>query len=225
MTIQIAIDGPASSGKSTIAKQVARQLNIAYVDSGAIYRTITYALLENNIQPNESEAIKEQLHQLDIKLMADHDFFEVRLNQQPIGLEIRSEQVTAAVSEVSAYPFVRDYVNHKLQQFSRNHSVIMDGRDIGTVVLPEAEVKIFLTASAEVRAQRRYEENKQRNQLTQSYEEILQAIIERDTYDSNRKIAPLRKAEDAIEVDTSNLTIEEVVNKVISIIQPQLSIG
>ncbi|EKB57168.1 (d)CMP kinase [Falseniella ignava] len=222
MTIQIAIDGPASSGKSTIAKQIARQLNIAYVDSGAIYRTITYALLENNIQPNDSEAIKEQLQQFDIELMADQDYFEVRLNQQPIGLEIRSEQVTAAVSEVSAYPFVREYVNHKLQQLSRNYSVIMDGRDIGTVVLPEAEVKIFLTASAEVRAQRRYEENKQRNQLTQSYEDILQAIIERDRYDSNRKIAPLRKAEDAIEVDTSNLTVEEVVNKVISMIQPQL---
>lgn len=222
MTIQIAIDGPASSGKSTIAKQIARQLNIAYVDSGAIYRTITYALLENNIQPNDSEAIKEQLQQFDIELMADQDYFEVRLNQQPIGLEIRSEQVTAAVSEVSAYPFVREYVNHKLQQLSRNHSVIMDGRDIGTVVLPEAEVKIFLTASAEVRAQRRYEENKQRNQLTQSYEDILQTIIERDRYDSNRKIAPLRKAEDAIEVDTSNLTVEEVVNKVISMIQPQL---
>lgn len=222
MTIQIAIDGPASSGKSTIAKQIARQLNIAYVDSGAIYRTITYALLENNIQPNDSEAIKEQLQQFDIELMADQDYFEVRFNQQPIGLEIRSEQVTAAVSEVSAYPFVREYVNHKLQQLSRNHSVIMDGRDIGTVVLPEAEVKIFLTASAEVRAQRRYEENKQRNQLTQSYEDILQAIIERDMYDSNRKIAPLRKAEDAIEVDTSNLTVEEVVNKVISMIQPQL---
>lgn len=222
MTIQIAIDGPASSGKSTIAKQIARQLNIAYVDSGAIYRTITYALLENNIQPNDSEAIKEQLQLFDIELMADQDYFEVRLNQQPIGLEIRSEQVTAAVSEVSAYPFVREYVNHKLQQLSRNHSVIMDGRDIGTVVLPEAEVKIFLTASAEVRAQRRYEENKQRNQLTQSYEDILQAIIERDRYDSNRKIAPLRKAEDAIEVDTSNLTVEEVVNKVISMIQPQL---
>lgn len=222
MTIQIAIDGPASSGKSTIAKQIASQLNIAYVDSGAIYRTITYALLENNIQPNDSEAIKEQLQQFDIELMADQDYFEVRLNQQPIGLEIRSEQVTAAVSEVSAYPFVREYVNHKLQQLSRNHSVIMDGRDIGTVVLPEAEVKIFLTASAEVRAQRRYEENKQRNQLTQSYEDILQAIIERDRYDSNRKIAPLRKAEDAIEVDTSNLTVEEVVNKVISMIQPQL---
>lgn len=222
MTIQIAIDGPASSGKSTIAKQIARQLNIAYVDSGAIYRTITYALLENNIQPNDSEAIKEQLQQFDIELMADQDYFEVRLNQQPIGLEIRSEQVTAAVSEVSAYPFVREYVNRKLQQLSRNHSVIMDGRDIGTVVLPEAEVKIFLTASAEVRAQRRYEENKQRNQLTQSYEDILQAIIERDRYDSNRKIAPLRKAEDAIEVDTSNLTVEEVVNKVISMIQPQL---
>lgn len=222
MTIQIAIDGPASSGKSTIAKQIARQLNIAYVDSGAIYRTITYALLENNIQPNDSEAIKEQLQQFDIELMADQDYFEVRLNQQPIGLEIRSEQVTAAVSEVSAYPFVREYVNHKLQQLSRNHSVIMDGRDIGTVVLPEAEVKIFLTASAEVRAQRRYEENKQRNQLTQSHEDILQAIIERDRYDSNRKIAPLRKAEDAIEVDTSNLTVEEVVNKVISMIQPQL---
>lgn len=222
MTIQIAIDGPASSGKSTIAKQIARQLNIAYVDSGAIYRTITYALLENNIQPNDSEAIKEQLQQFDIELMADQDYFEVRLNQQPIGLEIRSEQVTAAVSEVSAYPFVREYVNHKLQQLSRNHSVIMDGRDIGTVVLPEAEVKIFLTASAEVRAQRRYEEKKQRNQLTQSYEDILQAIIERDMYDSNRKIAPLRKAEDAIEVDTSNLTVEEVVNKVISMIQPQL---
>ena len=184
MTIQIAIDGPASSGKSTIAKQVARQLNIAYVDSGAIYRTITYALLENNIQPNESDAIKEQLHQLDIELMADHDFFEVRLNQQPIGLEIRSEQVTAAVSEVSAYPFVREYVNHKLQQLSRNHSVIMDGRDIGTVVLPEAVVKIFLTASAEVRAQRRYEENKQRNQLSQSYcrqlsNEIRMILIEK----------------------------------------------
>lgn len=222
MTIQITIDGPASSGKSTIAKQIARQLNIAYVDSGAIYRTITYALLENNIQPNDSEAIKEQLQQFDIELMADQDYFEVRLNQQPIGLEIRSEQVTEAVSEVSAYPFVREYVNHKLQQLSRNHSVIMDGRDIGTVVLPEAEVKIFLTASAEVRAQRRYEENKQRNQLTQSYEDILQAIIERDMYDSNRKIAPLRKAEDAIEVDTSNLTVEEVVNKVISMIQPQL---
>lgn len=222
MTIQIAIDGPASSGKSTIAKQIARQLNIAYVDSGAIYRTITYALLENNIQPNDSEAIKEQLQQFDIELMADQDYFEVRLNQQPIGLEIRSEQVTAAVSEVSAYPFVREYVNYKLQQLSRNHSVIMDGRDIGTVVLPEAEVKIFLTASADVRAQRRYEENKQQNQSTQSYEEILQAIIERDTYDSNRKIAPLRKAKDAIEVDTSSLTIEEVVNKVISIIQTKL---
>ena len=215
-TIQIAIDGPASSGKSTVARRVAQILDIVYLDSGALYRGVTYAALERDIDISQEHDIQMILDQLDFELLPQNDgSLLIMLNGNDISQEIRSNEVTQNVSEVSSYLSVREYVNQILNHLSHNHSVIMDGRDIGTMVLPNATYKFYLTASVEERARRRYKDNQERGIVGQTLEEIKHDIQRRDEYDSTRKISPLTKAADAIEIDTSKMTIDEVVNEII----------
>lgn len=212
MTIyQIAIDGPSSSGKSTIAKELAKQLNIIYVDTGAMYRAVTLAVLQNNISPSDANEIAKLLPGLELsfKRSASGEQ-EMYLGEQNVSREIRMDEVTENVSEVSAYPFVREELVKIQRDIASTNSVVMDGRDIGTVVLPNAKYKYYLTASAKVRAQRRHAENIAKGLSEQTIEEIESSIIARDYYDSTREHSPLRKADDATEIITDELTIEEV---------------
>lgn len=218
--IHIAIDGPSASGKSTIAKAVAQALDITYVDTGAMYRGITLAILDKGIQPSEEVAIREYLDHIDLDFKLDEKGDRVLyVNGEDASREIRSDLVTLHVSEVSAYHFVREDLVAKQQAMAKKMSLIMDGRDIGTVVLPQAQYKVFLTASVEERAKRRYLENQSKGMTDMSLEEIEADIARRDHYDSTREHSPLKKANDAIEIDTSNLTIDEVVNKVLKLIE------
>lgn len=212
MTIyQIAIDGPSSSGKSTIAKELAKQLDIIYVDTGAMYRAVTLAVLQNNISPSDANEIAKLLPGLELsfKRSASGEQ-EMYLGEQNVSREIRMDEVTENVSEVSAYPFVREELVKIQRDIASTNSVVMDGRDIGTVVLPNAKYKYYLTASAKVRAQRRHAENIAKGLSEQTIEEIESSIIARDYYDSTREHSPLRKADDATEIITDELTIEEV---------------
>lgn len=213
---QIAIDGPSSSGKSSVAQEIAKELNIIYIDTGAMYRAVTLAALQANIEPSDSENIKKLLPTIELNFIRSaEDAQEMYLNDKNVSREIRSDEVTANVSEVSAYPFVREELVEIQRNMASTHSVVMDGRDIGTVVLPNAPYKFFLNASAEVRAMRRYKENIQKGLSNQSLEEIEKSIIARDHYDSNREHSPLVKADDAIELETSNLSVQQVVNIII----------
>lgn len=213
---QIAIDGPSSSGKSSVAQEIAKELNIIYIDTGAMYRAVTLAALQANIEPSDSENIKKLLPTIELNFTRSaEDAQEMYLNDKNVSREIRSDEVTANVSEVSAYPFVREELVEIQRNMASTHSVVMDGRDIGTVVLPNAPYKFFLNASAEVRAMRRYKENIQKGLSNQSLEEIEKSIIARDYYDSNREHSPLVKADDAIELETSNLSVQQVVNIII----------
>lgn len=213
---QIAIDGPSSSGKSSVAQEIAKELNIIYIDTGAMYRAVTLAALQANIEPSDSENIKKLLPTIELNFTRSaEDAQEMYLNDKNVSREIRSDEVTANVSEVSAYPFVREELVEIQRNMASTHSVVMDGRDIGTVVLPNAPYKFFLNASAEVRAMRRYKENIQKGLSNQSLEEIEKSIIARDHYDSNREHSPLVKADDAIELETSNLSVQQVVNIII----------
>lgn len=213
---QIAIDGPSSSGKSSVAQEIAKELNIIYIDTGAMYRAVTLAALQANIEPSDSENIKKLLPTIELNFTRSAEGAqEMYLNDKNVSREIRSDEVTANVSEVSAYPFVREELVEIQRNMASTHSVVMDGRDIGTVVLPNAPYKFFLNASAEVRAMRRYKENIQKGLSNQSLEEIEKSIIARDHYDSNREHSPLVKADDAIELETSNLSVQQVVNIII----------
>lgn len=213
---QIAIDGPSSSGKSSVAQEIAKELNIIYIDTGAMYRAVTLAALQANIEPSDSENIKKLLPTIELNFTRSAEGAqEMYLNDKNVSREIRSDEVTANVSEVSAYPFVREELVEIQRNMASTHSVVMDGRDIGTVVLPNAPYKFFLNASAEVRAMRRYKENIQKGLSNQSLEEIEKSIIARDYYDSNREHSPLVKADDAIELETSNLSVQQVVNIII----------
>lgn len=212
----IAIDGPASSGKSTIAKILAEKLKITYVDSGAMYRSVTLAAIKAGVQLDDLEALNELVHSIKIDLRPGELGQKVFLNDQEVTKEIRSDQVNQWVSPVSAIGLVREHMVELQRQMSRNQSLVMDGRDIGTVVFPEADYKFYLIASSRVRAERRYQENKEKGLSHQSLEQIEAEIIGRDQYDQTRTISPLKKAEDAVEIDTSSLTIEEVVQKIMS---------
>lgn len=213
--MQIAIDGPASSGKSSVAVELSKQLGITYIDTGAMYRAVTYALLKNNIDLENEIEIKEYLPQIDLEFkLNESGVQEIYVNGQNAAREIRTPEVTAKVSLVSAYGFVREALVEQQQAMSQKTSVVMDGRDIGTVVLPGADYKFYLNASSAIRAKRRYDEQISKGITSQTLEEIEQSIIERDYYDSNREIGPLTKAEDALEIDSSYMSIKEVVNKI-----------
>lgn len=214
--ISIAIDGPAGAGKSTIARRVAKALSFIYVDTGAMYRAMAYYLIQNGISPEESEKISGACPGADISIEYADGEQVVLLNGQNVNPYLRTPQVSEMASKSSANPEVRRKLVELQQALAGKQNVVMDGRDIGTVVLPKAQVKIYLTASVEVRAARRYEEILQKGE-TADLEEIKRGIAERDRRDMTRKISPLRQAADAVLVDTSDLSIEEVTDKILKI--------
>lgn len=209
----IAIDGPAGSGKSTIAKLIAKDLDLVYLDTGAMYRIFTLKILKENIEYTNLKNINELLETLDIDI--DKDKFY--LDKKDVSSEIRTTEVANNVSNIAAIKEVREKMVSLQREFSKSKNVIVDGRDIGTVVFPNANVKIFLIADAKERTNRRYKELKEKNKNI-SWDEIYKNILTRDEIDSTRKIAPLKKAEDAIEVDTTGKSIEEVKKIILEII-------
>jgi cytidylate kinase len=220
--MNIAIDGPASAGKSTIAKKVAEKLGYIYLDTGAMYRTLTYAALSNGSDLHDEEALHKLLQGIRITFStAENEMQRVFLNEEDVTESIRSEQVTQNVSLVSSFAKVREEMVARQKSIARSGGVVMDGRDIGTVVLPDAEVKIFMTATAEERALRRYKENMAKG-MTTSLEELTEDMKRRDHLDSTRTISPLKKADDAIVLDSTHLEIDEVVKRILGIIEANL---
>ncbi|GEO77774.1 cytidylate kinase [Companilactobacillus mindensis DSM 14500] len=215
--MQIAIDGPASAGKSTIAKLIAKNLNFVYCDTGAMYRAVTLLAKKNNVGYGDTLNILKLMSEHKIHFLNEADGQHVLLDDEDISDAIRTEEITNNVSQVSAIKEVRTDLVKMQRDMANDINIVMDGRDIGTTVLPNAEVKIFLIASVEVRAQRRFKENIERG-INTPLKELQDEIAARDYKDSHREISPLRKADDAIEVDTSNMTIEQVVNRVTEIV-------
>jgi len=216
--IRIAIDGPGGAGKSTIAKAVAARLGIIYVDTGALYRTIGLFMLRSGIDPKDESAVTEALPRFTLELKFVDGKQTILLDGNDVGDSIRTPEVSMAASAVSAIGSVREYLLNTQRDIARKNSVIMDGRDIGTVILPDAEVKIFMTASPEARAKRRYNELIAKGQSV-TYEQVFSEMVERDTNDSTRALAPCVPAKDSILLDNSELTFEESVEKVLSIIK------
>ena len=214
-TYNIAIDGPAGAGKSTIAKLVAAKLGFIYVDTGAMYRAMALYFLENGIQPEDEAKVSAACGQIDISLRYQDGVQQVILNGSDVSGKIRTEAVGNAASVVSAYRAVRQALLALQQNLAKTSNVIMDGRDIGTCVLPEAQTKIYLTASSHVRAIRRYKELTEKGQ-TCNLEEIEQDIIDRDYRDMHREISPLTQAADAVLLDSSEMTIDQVVDGIIA---------
>lgn len=217
-TVNIAIDGPAGAGKSTIAKAVSAQLGYIYVDTGALYRAIALYVTENGIADGD---IAGSLGEAEVSLKFIDGRQRVFLGSRDVSDLIRTPEISMAASKVSTIPAVREYLFEMQKKIARENNVIMDGRDIGTVVLPDADVKIFLTASAEERARRRFRELSEKPGCP-CYEEILSDIIERDRNDMNRKNAPLKQAEDAVLVDTTSLTLEQSAEEIIRIIREKM---
>ena len=211
----IAIDGPGGAGKSTIAKLLAEKLNYLHLDTGAMYRAVTLAALRKNISFDEEEELVDLAKKINISFNEQGDIF---LNDENISEEIRTAKVNNHVSQTAAIQGVREVLVEKQQQLAQKNKVVMDGRDITTVVLPTAEYKFYLTASLEERAKRRFEEVKNKNEDI-NFEEVKKSIARRDKLDSEREHSPLKKAEDAILIDTTDLSISEVLKKMISIIE------
>lgn len=216
--INIAIDGPAGAGKSTIAKMVSAKLGYIYVDTGALYRTIALYITENSIADEE---IEKSLEKADVSLKFIEGAQRVFLGDRDVSDLIRTPEISMAASRTSAIPAVRAYLFGTQQKIAAENNVIMDGRDIGTVVLPNADVKIFLTASAEERANRRFKELSEKPDCP-TYQEILDDIIKRDYQDTHRETAPLKQADDAVLLDTSKLNLEESAQAVIDIINSKI---
>ena len=218
----VAIDGPSGAGKSTLARAAAEVLHILYVDTGAIYRTIGVYMYRHDIQPTDAAAVTAALPEITVSLRYDEDGLQrMYLNGEDVTKEIRLPAISRYASDVSAIPAVRDYLMELQRSLAREHSVIMDGRDIGTVVLPDADVKIYLTASAEERAHRRCRELAQRG-TPKAYEDVLREINARDAQDMNRAAAPLRCAKDAVRVDTSALDFEASREALLKLIRERL---
>lgn len=218
-TIAVAIDGPSGAGKSTLAKTVAAELGYLYVDTGAIYRTIGYYMYANAIDPNDPMAVEAALPKVDAELRHLEDGSQhMFLNGEDVSAQIRLPEMSRYASYVSGYGFVRSFLLEMQRALARKHNVIMDGRDIATVVLPDARVKIFLTASPETRANRRCKELVQRG-TPQPFEQVLQEIIDRDKIDMEREVAPLRQAEDATLLDTSGLNFQESADAILKLIE------
>ncbi len=216
--INVAIDGPAGAGKSTIAREAAKRLGFVYVDTGALYRAVALFVLQRNINPEDSEKVVSVLPMIEVELKYVDGEQRVYLCGENVSKVIRTPEISRAASTVSAYPKVRELLFRLQQETASYNNVIMDGRDIGTVVLPKAQVKIFLTASAEERATRRYNELVAQGKKV-VYEEILEDIKVRDHNDSTRAIAPLKQAADAVLLDTTEMTIEQAVNAVITTVR------
>lgn len=219
----IAVDGPSGAGKSTMAKRLAAKLGYLYVDTGAIYRTLGLFVLKRGVDPADAGGVEGLLPQVSIRMDYGADGLQhMYLGQEDVTEAIRTPAVSRAASQVSAHPAVRAYLLEMQRGMARNHNVIMDGRDIGTVVLPDADVKIFLTATAEDRARRRFEELQERGTDT-DYDTVLREVIERDERDSGRAAAPLRRAEDALLVDTTGNSLEESFEALLQTIREKLA--
>lgn len=214
--LNIAIDGPAGAGKSTIAKMVSKKLNCIYVDTGAMYRAVALFFIENGIASDDEKRIAKEIENIHVDIQFEAGNQKVLLNGKDVTEEIRAERVGNWASEISKYTLVREYLVKMQREVATKQDVVMDGRDIGTVVLPQANVKIYLTASSKVRAMRRYNELTQKGVFCDIHD-IEQGIMERDAQDMNREISPLRQAKDAILIDSSNMTIDEVVEKIVSL--------
>ncbi len=218
MKIQIAIDGPSGAGKSTVAKALAAKMGIVYVDTGALYRTIGYYVRSKNADPKNAEAVEALLPEIELKLGYENGTQQVYLNGEAMGDRIRTPEMSMYASAVSAIPAVRAFLLDTQRSIAQQNSVVMDGRDIGTVILPNANVKIFLTASDECRAERRYEELKAKG-IETDYESVLADMIQRDRNDRNRAVAPAIAAPDAITVDNSGMTPDECSDAILKLVR------
>lgn len=216
--IQIAIDGPGGAGKSTVAKEVAKRLGIVYVDTGALYRTVGLYVSDHNVDPHDAEGVVKVLPDIHIEVRYEEGAQHVYLNGVDHGERIRTPKMSMYASAVSAIPAVRAFLLETQKEIARKNSVIMDGRDIGTVILPDADVKIFMTASPECRARRRYDELVAKGQDVR-YEDVLREMNERDHQDSTRDIAPATAAPDAVCLDNSGLTVEQSADAVIALVR------
>ena len=219
--ISIAIDGPAAAGKSTIAKKIAAKLGFVYIDTGAMYRAFTYAVMKRGLDPEDEAASCSIIPEVKIELCEDG---RVLCNDEDVTRAIREPRVSGNVSYIASYKDIRLALVDMQRAMAKSVSVVMDGRDIGTYVLPDAEVKIFQIASVETRAERRFRENQEKG-IPTSLEDVIEDVRKRDYIDSHRAFAPLCKAEDAIELDTSNLTIEESVEAALKIIRDKTGVG
>lgn len=219
--ISIAIDGPAAAGKSTIAKMIAENLSYVYIDTGAMYRALTYEALQKNVHLHDGEALRTLLNNTKIDLYPGEDGQLVFINGKNITEKIRSAEVSNSVSIVAKHEAVRSEMVRRQQQLAKSGGVVMDGRDIGTRVIPNAELKIFLLASVDERASRRHKENIEKG-LPSDLSRIKEEIALRDKLDSEREVSPLKKADDAIELDTTSLTIPEVVDYMMSLVRERI---
>ena len=218
-TVSVAIDGPAGAGKSTIARRLASQLGFRYVDTGAIYRTVAYFMDLWGVSPKDADGVNRYIDELTVGIEYDEDGLQhMIMNGMDVTGDIRTQDISQKASLISAHACVREMLLDMQRDLAKQYNVIMDGRDIGTVVLPQATVKIFLTASAEVRAKRRCEELLAKGQKAK-YETVLKEIQQRDYQDTHREIAPLKMARDSIKVDTSEMNVDEVVAAILKIVQ------
>ena len=221
--ISVAIDGPAGAGKSTIARRLAAELGYRYVDTGAIYRTVAYFMDLWGVSPKDVDGVNRYIDELTIGIEYDEDGLQhMIMNGMDVTQDIRTQDISQKASLISAHAVVREVLLDMQRDMARNYDVVMDGRDIGTVVLPKATVKIFLTASPEVRAERRCRELQEKGQKAQ-YAQILKEIQQRDYQDTHREIAPLKMCRDSVKVDTSNLNLEESVAAIRKIIEEKLA--
>lgn len=222
-TVSVAIDGPAGAGKSTIARRLAAELGYRYVDTGAIYRTVAYFMDLWGVSPKDVDGVNRYIDELNVAIEYDEDGLQhMLMNGIDVTADIRTQDISQKASLISAHPCVREMLLDMQREIAAQHNVIMDGRDIGTVVLPKATVKIFLTASAEVRAKRRCNELLEKGQKA-NYDAVLKEIQQRDYQDTHREIAPLKMARDSIKVDTSDMNIDEAVEAIQNIIAQRVS--
>ena len=220
--INIAIDGPAGAGKSTIAKEISKKLGIIYMDTGAMYRAVALKSIKEGLDSFEKNEISLMVQNIDLKIEYENGQQKVILDGENINGLIRTPEVTKASSNVAVIPEVRIKLVELQREIAKEKSIVMDGRDIGTYVLPNADIKIFLNASPEERAKRRFIEQKEKGMDTVTIEDVKKDISYRDKNDSEREFAPLKKAEDAIEIDTTNMNIGEVINKIMSYVNELL---
>lgn len=218
MGMVVAVDGPAGSGKGTITKLVAQKLGLVYIDTGALYRCITLYMIRNKIDLGDIDKIQEMLKNINIEFKKQEDSDKVYLNGEDVSTEIRQKEVNELVSQVSHILEIRENITNLSRKIAEGKEVIMEGRDIGTNVFPNAKIKIYLDATPEERANRRLKQNEEKG-IKMPYEDILENIKFRDNNDKTSKVAPLKQAEDAIYIDSTNMTIEEVTEKIIKIIK------
>lgn len=219
--INVAIDGPAAAGKSTVAKRIADQCSYVYIDTGAMYRALTYQAFQVNVDVEDERKLISVLKDMELDLKPSDQGQLVFINEQNVTEALRSQEVTNHVSIVAKHGEVRQEMVKRQKELAEQGGVVMDGRDIGTHVLPKAEVKVFLLASVEERAKRRHEENLQKG-FESELEKLIEEIAARDKMDMEREVAPLKKADDAVEIDTTSLTIDEVVEKIVNLIHERI---